>query len=170
MSKYKKRTRYFVFLILTIAWMAVIFYFSQQSGDDSQALSDGLLYRVRVILERLFPGGTEDTYSYIVRKCAHITEYLILTILLVLTNKEVIRSKNPDVMDGSFYLRLYGFPFMYAITYSVIDEIHQLFIGGRSGQAVDVLIDAIGMALGIGVMMIAGRISYSRNIKRTTLS
>lgn len=40
------------------------------------------------------------------------------------------------------------------IEYATIDEIHQLFVDGRSGQFTDVLIDTIGVAIGICVWML----------------
>lgn len=38
------------------------------------------------------------------------------------------------------------------------DEIHQLFIEGRSGQVIDVCIDTIGIALGICSFMLLYKI------------
>lgn len=38
--------------------------------------------------------------------------------------------------------------------YATIDEVHQLFIEGRSGQIVDVVIDSIGVSIGICFFMI----------------
>lgn len=39
------------------------------------------------------------------------------------------------------------------VEYAAIDEIHQLFVAGRSGQITDVMIDSIGIALGICILM-----------------
>ena len=36
-----------------------------------------------------------------------------------------------------------------SILYSCTDEIHQLFVSGRSGSIIDVMIDSIGIILGI---------------------
>ena len=47
------------------------------------------------------------------------------------------------------------FSFLLGVEYAAIDEIHQLFVEGRSGQVTDVLIDSIGILLGIcGAMAI----------------
>ena len=44
------------------------------------------------------------------------------------------------------------------IIYASLDEIHQLFIEGRSGQVIDVCIDTIGVALGICSFMLLYKI------------
>ena len=38
-----------------------------------------------------------------------------------------------------------------AALYAVTDEFHQLFVAGRGAAATDVLIDAVGASLGVGV-------------------
>ena len=48
--------------------------------------------------------------------------------------------------------------FLIGVEYAVIDEIHQLFVDGRSGQITDVFIDSIGIALGICFTMIVYKI------------
>ena len=44
---------------------------------------------------------------------------------------------------------------MCIILYAITDEIHQLFIPGRNGNVVDVLIDSCGGLIGIGVIWLA---------------
>ena len=38
-----------------------------------------------------------------------------------------------------------------AFLYACSDEVHQLFVAGRSGQASDVLLDTFGAMVGVGV-------------------
>ena len=40
------------------------------------------------------------------------------------------------------------------ISYAISDEIHQLFVSGRAGQVQDVIIDSIGVILGICILML----------------
>lgn len=40
------------------------------------------------------------------------------------------------------------------IAYAISDEIHQLFVSGRAGQVQDVVIDSIGVILGICILML----------------
>jgi VanZ family protein len=75
--------------------------------------------------------GTWDT---ILRKGAHMTEYALLGFLLV-------RALRDDA------LAFYG-----ALVYASTDELHQAFVRGRHGSAVDVGIDAIGAFLGVVVL------------------
>jgi VanZ family protein len=75
-------------------------------------------------------------WDFIFKKSAHITEYFILTWLLYRAFK------------GSFnlsFLYLFLWPFILSFLYAVSDEIHQLFVPGRSGNPVDVVIDTLGI-------------------------
>mgnify|MGYP001948405098 CR=1 FL=1 len=38
-----------------------------------------------------------------------------------------------------------------AFLYACSDEVHQLFVAGRSGQVSDVLLDTIGASVGVGL-------------------
>ena len=67
----QKRQILFNFLAMLI-WMAVIFSFSQQNGESSQSLSNHLLALL---------GLEGEMASFILRKLAHWTEYLILAFL-----------------------------------------------------------------------------------------
>lgn len=50
------------------------------------------------------------------------------------------------------------FALLCGMSYAIFDEIHQLFIDGRSGQITDVIIDSIGVAIGICVFMVMYKI------------
>ena len=80
---------------------------------------------------------TRDTLSFIVRKCAHMTEYAILAFLLY---KTFIHKQNPLIKS-----------FIFTALYACSDEFHQLFVSGRSGQFSDVLLDTFGASVGIGI-------------------
>ena len=69
--------------------------------------------------------------DYPVRKCAHMSEYAILTLLGFLTF---------SFLHGRRFLIPIGVTFLYACT----DEFHQLFVPGRAGRFTDVLIDTTG--------------------------
>ena len=75
--------------------------------------------------------GVWDT---ILRKGAHMTEYAILGLLLL----RAIGRELPALAVG--------------IGYAITDEIHQHFVSGRHASPIDVLIDTIGLALGIFVV------------------
>lgn len=62
-------------------------------------------------------------------------------------------------------LKRIGFSFLIGVEYAALDEIHQLFVEGRSGQVTDVLIDSIGIFLGICFVLIIYKIVQKFLIK-----
>ena len=116
-------------LLILILWMGIIFCFSNQP-NSGQVTHD-------IIEETITTVKTDtliDIINFIIRKSAHMTEYFILTILFVSLYKEYTNNKNKIIIISIISC------FLYACT----DEIHQLFIIGRTGQFIDVLIDTIG--------------------------
>jgi VanZ family protein len=71
------------------------------------------------------------TWDEVLRKCAHVTEYAILGVLLL----RAIGRELPALLVG--------------IAYAASDELHQHFVHGRHASPVDVAIDAAGLLLGI---------------------
>lgn len=58
------------------------------------------------------------------------------------------------------------FSLLIGIEYAILDEIHQLFIEGRAGKIEDVLIDTIGVSIGICVAMLLYKIAIKILSKR----
>ena len=52
------------------------------------------------------------------------------------------------------------------ILYAITDEVHQLYIPGRSGKWQDVCIDSIGVLLGIFVLLLIVEIIYKIKQKK----
>jgi len=75
-------------------------------------------------------------YDFILRKIAHIFVFAVLTYLLA----KIFTTHNK--------LTIF-FVILLAIFYAFSDEIHQLNVVGRYGSAKDILIDSIGVFLGI---------------------
>ena len=71
------------------------------------------------------------TWDYVLRKCAHMTEYALLAALLY----------------RAFERRVPAF--LAALAYAVSDEVHQHFVHGRHATPVDVAIDAVGILAGL---------------------
>jgi VanZ family protein len=86
--------------------------------------------------------GSWDT---VLRKCAHVTEYAILALLLY----RALGRELPAFLIG----------FAYAVT----DEVHQAFVKGRHASPFDVAMDAAGLALGLLVLHAARRWSPARS-------
>jgi VanZ family protein len=57
---------------------------------------------------------------------------------------------------------------MLVFAYAVTDEVHQLFVSGRSGEVRDILIDtiagALGIALYLGLRRLYGTSKKTKNI------
>jgi VanZ family protein len=71
------------------------------------------------------------TWDLLLRKAAHMTEYAILGALLL----RALGRELPAFLAG--------------VAYAVTDEVHQYFVEGRPASALDVALDAVGVALGI---------------------
>lgn len=123
-----------------ILWMALIFFFSAQVAEQSDQLSTGIAEKIAETVEKVIPGSglAIESMNHIVRKNAHFFVYLVLGALTV----------------NAFYCSgVRGFMGIFAalivcVLYAASDEIHQLFVPGRSGQFTDVLIDSAGAAIG----------------------
>ena len=129
-------------LCLIILWMIVIFMFSNQKAVESSKLSDGLILRSVRIIEKINHKQYSDEeilkrFIYPVRKLAHVTIYFILGFLVYLYIKDL-------KIDNKIIISI-----LICVLYATSDEIHQLFILGRSGEVKDVLIDTSGSVLGI---------------------
>jgi VanZ family protein len=141
--KYVSKTRKLLMLFSWVAvllWLGLIFNFSSQAADNSAALSTGLTRIIVGVLEKVAPAAHFDLnqVEHLLRKNAHFFVYLVLGIL-------VINAKRRSGLKGWkwFFLAL-GFGVLYAVS----DEIHQLYVPGRSGQIRDILIDGAGVLAG----------------------
>ncbi len=135
--------------LLTIFWMVMIFQMSAAPMVESDAMSSGLS---SIICGIFIPGFEDmslaqqkeimDGLSYPVRKMAHFTEYTILGMLLFSDFQLAVHFTRAFSAYAAFFT---------AALYAVSDEIHQLFVSGRSGQVSDVLLDAGGAAFGAAI-------------------
>ena len=148
------RAKKIVVWIALLSVMIAIYLFSSQNADASDSLSEGLLYK---ILERAIDSFTQmedgikaeiiSQYNRLIRKCAHYSIYALLGFILSRL--------------WSFY-NTKGKPcwrvLLTGALYAVTDEVHQLFVSGRSGSIVDVLIDTAGVFSGIVLFNIFNKI------------
>src|SRR5438105_10435301 len=112
--------------------MAVIF--SASSDPHSFQHSSRILGPV---VHWLFPRMSEQEVERVVfglRKCAHLTEYAILAVLLWIA----IRSARPPEGSEWSSARL---ALLISAVYAATDEIHQVFVPRRQGSVWDVLLD-----------------------------
>lgn len=127
--------------IAAISWMAVIFYLSHQPGTASSNLSSGIVAALLDLMDQVAPALEFDIESFhtFVRKNAHFLAYFLLSLL----------SLNAWRSSGFRGFKQLALGFGMCVLFAVTDEIHQLFIAGRSGEARDVLIDSAGAGLGV---------------------
>lgn len=78
-----------------------------------------------------------ELLSFIIRKLAHFTEYLILGFLTI------------NMLDKNDISKKHLISILICIIYATSDEIHQIFVPGRTCQIKDILIDSIGSITGI---------------------
>ena len=119
-----------------IIWAAAISMFSTHYFTSENTASIFV-----PILRWLFPSLSLETINslhHIVRKSAHVTEYFILSLLLL-----------RGIRGGRSGLRLAWALVTIAIVfaYASLDEFHQSFVPGRTAAFSDVLIDTSGGAL-----------------------
>lgn len=128
---------FYGFLILL--WMAVIFYFSNQTATSSTETTINLIKKFSLL------SGLENITDMIIilfmpiRKLAHLLIYFILAILICNFLKEF-----PLKYKELFIICLFS-----CVIYALSDEVHQTFVSGRSGNVLDVFIDSIGSIIGL---------------------
>ncbi|MBR2843232.1 MAG: VanZ family protein [Lachnospiraceae bacterium] len=138
-------------IVITIAIMVFIFIQSALTADLS-------MHESNVIVQWLssFLHVQPETLSFIVRKCAHFLEYLILGISMFVSVCDLSRWKRWKNTILAFFI---------SAAYAATDELHQMFVQGRSCEVRDILIDSLGALLGL---MIAFLISFLRSKKKQT--
>lgn len=118
--------------------MAVIFLLSSEPADESSSRSDVF---TSIATDYLHVSLTDDILTFLTRKAAHIFIYFVLGILVY----NVVRLYSLSAKQA--ILLSIGI----VMTYAGLDEVHQLFVSGRSGEVRDVLIDTTAGAVGVGV-------------------
>ena len=126
------------------AWYFVIWRFSAQPAVVSGTLSDRLLYRLLEALSGVFREQPEEGkraivlfLSFFERTAAHMFLYFVLTGLLLLALHGL---SCEFCLKAGLALGLCGI-------LAAVDEIHQLFVPGRSGELRDVAVDLTGGAV-----------------------
>lgn len=141
-KKTKSGGRKWLYLIPVILWMAVIFYMSSRTGEDSSAVSNPVTEEVVEITQTVrndtapVRDRMRGVVEVMVRKGAHMTEFGILLALVLLAVKKIGRE-----MSSSFAV---VWTFAITFAYACSDELHQLFVSERAGRATDVMIDMCG--------------------------
>lgn len=136
--------------------MIFIFGLSNEGGNKSSSLS----LRVTVKIVDIIDYGadlTEEEYDNLVeklhnpvRKAAHMTEYAILA-MLICTALAINVYVGNIKLKGIKQILLVSLAI--CMIYAAADEMHQLFISGRSGKITDVFIDTAGAICALSVFL-----------------
>ena len=150
----KKIVRIATFIPM-LCMMFLIWGFSANSGEVSSRQSQGIVSHIVDFVEDITDITLSAEEQFIweerihtpVRKLSHITEYMIFTLTVAFPLSQYF--KNVKLIRR--------ITFIFCILYASLDEIHQRFIPGRSGQFRDVIIDGIGIGIGIFIYSLIRR-------------
>jgi VanZ family protein len=123
-----------------LTWAALIWTLS--TGWFSSERTSALILP---LLATLFPGRDPvelRAMHAVLRKLAHFGEYVVLSILLY---RALRGGRRWNVRAAALALVVAGL-------YAVSDELHQLFVPGRTAAAMDCLIDFTGAVAGQGLL------------------
>ena len=126
----------------SLMWMVVIFSASADRHSAERSFS-----LVGPLLRWLFPQMPQpevDDIHHVLRKCAHLTEYAILALLLRRTLASTVAAGN-SAWSGKLIATVIAMVFLYAAS----DEFHQSFVPGRTSLFSDVLVDTAGGTVGL---------------------
>lgn len=140
-----KQSKKYLPWLAVAAWMAVIFLFSAQTGDNSGNTSGeivkwviGLFYRNFAELSVEKQTKILEIVHLLIRKGAHFSEYAVLALLTA-------NALRPYPL--SLLLR-WVVPVAFCALYAVTDEIHQYFVPERACRFLDMCIDTAGAVFG----------------------
>ncbi len=125
-------------IILSIAWMTIIFTYSSQNGEqvDNKATTiietiteNDQTYQEKTEEEKVL---VNNDYEFYISKTVHVLEYGALCFFLFLA----------FIMIKKRWLN-YLFAFLVTVIFAISDEYHQTFIPDRSARPQDIVIDAM---------------------------
>jgi VanZ like family len=123
-----------------LIWLGVMFV-----GSTSVMSAEHTSRYIVPFLLWLKPGmspGAIWTILVVARKCAHVTEYVVLALLLrrALRSLPALRTK---------MLMVFGAALLGCALFAASDEFHQAFVKSRTASVRDVLLDVGGALLGL---------------------
>lgn len=166
----RKHRGFICWLILTVLWMVFIYYKSAQTYHEQDIRPWLASWIPQSVVDNFLPhweftydGGLVtwkkpyDFIEFFIRKGGHVTEYAILTFLWIMTLLSHMKLRKIAIPLGA----------MLSILYAASDEWHQSFVPGRTGHAIDVGMDSIGVLivslLFILILLIHDRVKKRRN-------
>ena len=151
----KMKDKHILRFLPMIVWMVIIFYLSAQPAEQSSELSTGIMHVLLKFMENIVVID-EGFFHHIIRKGAHLSAYLLLGILTMFAFEHRI---NRNIVQMAVSLLI-------GVLYAASDEVHQLFVPGRSGEIRDVGIDAMGVLLGLLIYVLLQKLIHKWVSKR----
>ena len=138
--------------------MLSIFLFSTDNSRESTSKSNRVILGITNLFHKDLSNKEKekiiDMFFVPIRKMAHFGIYLVLGISLI----SFLREFSIPI------LKLLLLSIFLEFLYACSDEIHQLFVPGRSGQFSDVLLDTLGASVGIFIyyLLFRKRLNYEQ--------
>lgn len=139
-------------LLGTIICMVAIFLFSAQTTTESNKYSKRVVNQIvettiklrQADITEIKKNEIENKLNYVARKLMHATIFFVLGIFVFATTANIFTKRRTAIF----------FTLGICIACAITDEIHQLFVDGRTTQLLDVIIDTIGASIAIVVMIL----------------
>lgn len=140
----------------------LIFGFSSQNGAASGFLSYNISYMIVSLFDRILflklseakLFSTANDLQFLIRKLAHVTEYVLLTLSICLPLRIWLPYKGFSTTGKRFLHRVILPTFFLSLISAAADEFHQSFVPGRCGTPLDVLVDSLGIITGCLLLML----------------
>jgi VanZ family protein len=140
-------------------WLPVLFWMGVIFVGSTDALSSQRTSRIIVpVLRWIKPDistAAINRIQFLMRKGGHMAEYAVLAILLRRA-LHLASGRFTALWDG----KRAALAFTLATLYAITDEVHQSMVATRYGSVYDVLIDAAGAALGLGMVWLWLRLQH----------
>ena len=155
--------------VLTLLWMAFIFYKSSEPYTHQDLRPTLASWLPMDMVERWIPqmefyydGGLVtwtkpyDFVEFFIRKTAHVAEYALLAFLSIKLALALRLRRAGGIVIGA----------LFTLLYAMSDEWHQSFVPGRTGHAIDVGVDSIGILLVVIGFVLAGALGRRKRRSR----
>lgn len=151
----------FIRILCLLGFMMLIFYFSSQNGFQSHRISRGvlkLLQSLNLTFLDSTGSGLANTagLDFLIRKIAHFSLYFILALLFYWIfsglNTKLNNARIMTVLCCTFY--------------SITDEMHQIFVTGRTFHITDILIDVLGSIAAILLVFLLANSKKKRYLQK----
>jgi VanZ family protein len=136
--QFSARSFWLKYWLPALAWQGVIAIFSTRVFGAGRT---GIW--LRLLLEALHVQVTQPTFEtlhYLWRKGAHFFAYGVLSLLMFRA------LRGTDLLPREWKLRYLMISFFVCVLTAIVDETHQYFTPGRTGNPNDVLLDSVAAA------------------------